>query len=63
MADDPTTLAPSMEPARDGVPPVLDEAHIGDIRGALGTIRMTTRAPATAGARGAWRCWRSWAQA
>jgi NRAMP (natural resistance-associated macrophage protein)-like metal ion transporter len=23
-----------------GVPPVLDEAHIGDIRGALGTIRM-----------------------
>ena len=24
----------------EGVPPVLDEAHIGDIRGALGTIRM-----------------------
>src|ERR1039458_10228799 len=24
----------------DGVPPVLDEAHIGDIRGALGTIGM-----------------------
>ncbi|HWX74791.1 MAG TPA: Nramp family divalent metal transporter [Solirubrobacteraceae bacterium] len=23
-----------------GIPPVLDEAHIGDIRGALGTIRM-----------------------
>src|ERR1700691_1608106 len=24
----------------EGVPPVLDEAHIGDIRGALGTIKM-----------------------
>jgi NRAMP (natural resistance-associated macrophage protein)-like metal ion transporter len=23
-----------------GIPPVLDEAHLGDIRGALGTIRM-----------------------
>jgi Mn2+/Fe2+ NRAMP family transporter len=39
MADEQTTLAPA--PARpEGVPPVLDEAHIGDIRGALGTIRM-----------------------
>jgi Mn2+/Fe2+ NRAMP family transporter len=27
-------------PQSAGVPPVLDEAHIGDIRGALGTIRM-----------------------
>ena len=27
-------------PRPEGVPPVLDEAHIGDIRGALGTIRM-----------------------
>jgi len=27
-------------PRREGVPPVLDEAHIGDIRGALGTIGM-----------------------
>jgi NRAMP (natural resistance-associated macrophage protein)-like metal ion transporter len=39
MAEDPTTLAPPTEPP-EGVPPVLDEAHIGDIRGALGTIRM-----------------------
>jgi NRAMP (natural resistance-associated macrophage protein)-like metal ion transporter len=33
------TAAAPVEPAT-GVPPVLDEAHIGDIRGALGTIRM-----------------------
>jgi Mn2+/Fe2+ NRAMP family transporter len=39
MTDEQTTLAAA--PQRpDGVPPVLDEAHIGDIRGALGTIRM-----------------------
>ena len=52
MAKNPSTLADSearppvgaesraatQTPA--GVPPVLDEAHIGDIRGALGTIRM-----------------------
>jgi Mn2+/Fe2+ NRAMP family transporter len=39
MADDQSTLA-SAAPRGEGVPPVLDEAHIGDIRGALGTIRM-----------------------
>jgi NRAMP (natural resistance-associated macrophage protein)-like metal ion transporter len=39
MAEDQTTLAPAPE-RPEGVPPVLDEAHIGDIRGALGTIRM-----------------------
>src|SRR4030088_3120143 len=39
MAEDPTTVAP-VEQRPEGVPPVLDEAHIGDIRGALGTIRM-----------------------
>jgi NRAMP (natural resistance-associated macrophage protein)-like metal ion transporter len=39
MAEEETTLAP-VPPRRDGVPPVLDEAHIGDIRGALGTIAM-----------------------
>jgi NRAMP (natural resistance-associated macrophage protein)-like metal ion transporter len=39
MAEDQRTLAP-VEPRPDRVPPVLDEAHIGDIRGALGTIRM-----------------------
>src|ERR1017187_2943461 len=37
MADDQLTRA-SPAPRPDGVPPVLDEAHIGDIRGALGTI-------------------------
>ncbi|HYM46644.1 MAG TPA: NRAMP family divalent metal transporter [Solirubrobacteraceae bacterium] len=41
MTDEPTTLAPEPLDIRpEGVPPVLDEAHIGDIRGALGTIRM-----------------------
>ena len=39
MSDEQSTLAPaSQQPT--GVPPVLDEAHIGDIRGALGTISM-----------------------
>src|SRR5580704_16034942 len=37
--EDQTTLA-SAPPPPEGVPPVLDEAHIGDIRGALGTIAM-----------------------
>jgi NRAMP (natural resistance-associated macrophage protein)-like metal ion transporter len=49
MTDERTTLVgatpppPDVAPApvrAEGVPPVLDEAHIGDIRGALGTIRM-----------------------
>ncbi|MGA9876136.1 MAG: NRAMP family divalent metal transporter [Solirubrobacteraceae bacterium] len=36
-----TTLStPPTAPRPDGVPPVLDEAHIGDIRGALGTIKL-----------------------
>jgi NRAMP (natural resistance-associated macrophage protein)-like metal ion transporter len=39
MADEQTTLAPDSQ-LPEGVPPMLDEAHIGDIRGALGTIRM-----------------------
>src|ERR1700726_3734830 len=39
MAEDQRTVAPPAE-RPEGVPPVLDEAHIGDIRGALGTIRM-----------------------
>jgi Mn2+/Fe2+ NRAMP family transporter len=39
MSDEQTTLARAGRPP-EGVPPVLDEAHIGDIRGALGTIRM-----------------------
>jgi Mn2+/Fe2+ NRAMP family transporter len=39
MSDEQSTLAPDSQPPT-GVPPVLDEAHIGDIRGALGTISM-----------------------
>ena len=39
MNDEQTTLA-AAEQLPEGVPPVLDEAHIGDIRGALGTIRV-----------------------
>ncbi len=41
MTENPTTLPPAVEEQRPaGIPPVLDEAHIGDIRGALGTLRM-----------------------
>ncbi len=42
MAENPRTLTDEQSrlPVHEGVPPVLDEAHIGDIRGALGTIRM-----------------------
>jgi NRAMP (natural resistance-associated macrophage protein)-like metal ion transporter len=50
MTDEQTTLPPNASrpegspapaPLQTGsVPPVLDEAHIGDIRGALGTISM-----------------------
>jgi Mn2+/Fe2+ NRAMP family transporter len=39
MAEEETTLAPA-PPRPEGVPPVLDEAHVGDIRGALGTISL-----------------------
>src|ERR1700682_4997610 len=39
MAEDQTTL-PSAPALPEGVPPVLDDAHIGDIRGALGTIKQ-----------------------
>ncbi len=39
MSDEQSTLVPD-EARPSGVPPVLDEAHIGDIRGALGTISM-----------------------
>src|SRR5262245_37951810 len=48
MTDEQTTLTPGAAPPEGqaspapptGVPPVLDEAHIGDIRGALGTIAV-----------------------
>ena len=40
MTDNQTTLPPAVDERPPGVPPVLDEAHIGDIRGALGTLRM-----------------------
>ncbi len=39
MSEDQTTLETAVQRS-EGVPPVLDEAHIGDIRGALGTISM-----------------------
>jgi NRAMP (natural resistance-associated macrophage protein)-like metal ion transporter len=39
MTEEQTTLPQAAQPPQ-GVPPVLDEAHIGDIRGALGTIRV-----------------------
>jgi Mn2+/Fe2+ NRAMP family transporter len=39
MTEEQTTLTHAAQPP-EGVPPVLDEAHIGDIRGALGTIRV-----------------------
>jgi NRAMP (natural resistance-associated macrophage protein)-like metal ion transporter len=38
MSDEHSTLV-GVARAREDVPPVLDEAHIGEIRGALGTIR------------------------
>jgi NRAMP (natural resistance-associated macrophage protein)-like metal ion transporter len=61
MAENPTTLdeeqalanargAAPAQPHPEGVPPVLDPSHIGDIRGALGTIRM-----GDTGARHGWR--------
>jgi Mn2+/Fe2+ NRAMP family transporter len=39
-AEETTLSTPQAPPRPDGVPPVLDEAHIGDIRGALGTIKL-----------------------
>jgi NRAMP (natural resistance-associated macrophage protein)-like metal ion transporter len=57
MAENPTTLAEAQAhdararaSVHDGAPPVLDEAHIGDIRGALGTIKI-----GDTGARHGWR--------
>src|ERR1700676_1296254 len=38
MEDQTTLQSAPLRP--EGIPPVLDEAHIGDIRGALGTIAM-----------------------
>ena len=67
MTDEQTTLSsrPPCASALGGACPLcLDEAHVGDIHGAFGTIRSTTRGPPLAGAaRGCWRCWRSWARA
>jgi Mn2+/Fe2+ NRAMP family transporter len=40
MAEDQSTLTPAEQATPEGVPPVLDEARIGDIRGALGTISI-----------------------
>jgi len=44
------SLAPPVAPGPLRAPPVLDEAHIGDIKGALGTISLDDVAP-----RGSWR--------
>jgi len=45
-----TPVAVEPEPAAAQAPPVLDEAHIGDIKGALGTIRLDD-----VGTRSTWR--------
>ena len=63
MASDSRRAPAPQRRARARVPAVLDSAHAGDIQGAFGTIRSTTTASRTAGARGRWRCWRSWARA
>ena len=42
--------APLTEPDPVRAPPVLDEAHIGDIKGALGRIRLDDTGP-----RSSWR--------
>src|ERR1700691_2786568 len=39
-AEETTLSTPPAQPRPEGVPPGLDEAHIGDIRGALGTIKL-----------------------
>jgi NRAMP (natural resistance-associated macrophage protein)-like metal ion transporter len=44
VTENPTLNRPA-PPRPTGVPPVLDEAHIGDIRGALGTISAHDGAP------------------
>ncbi len=40
VSEDQTTLTPIVDERPPAVPPVLDEAHVGEIRGALGTLRM-----------------------
>jgi NRAMP (natural resistance-associated macrophage protein)-like metal ion transporter len=50
MADEQTTLAPEAPVQAEAVPPVLDEAGVGVIRGALGTIPLDD-----AGERQNWR--------
>ena len=52
MTGDRTTVAAAtvIAPEPPRTPPVLDEAHIGDIKGALGTIRLDDVAP-----RSSWR--------
>jgi len=52
MADEQAhlTVVPDAEPEPSRAPPVLDEAHIGDIKGALGTLSLDDT-----GARSSWR--------
>ena len=49
-APDPVEDAEAGELERPSAPPVLDEAHLGDIKGALGTVRLDDVAP-----QGSWR--------
>ena len=52
------TRRPAIESARAAV---LDEAHLGDIQGAFGTIRAArSRHPAVLGGHGCSPCWPSW---
>src|SRR5580692_11523221 len=44
------TATPDAEPEPPRAPPVLDEAHIGDIKGALGTLSLNDT-----GSRSSWR--------
>src|SRR3984957_17350501 len=52
MAEERTDVAAvtGVEPATVGAPPVLDEAHVGDIKGALGTLSLDDT-----GSRSSWR--------
>jgi Mn2+/Fe2+ NRAMP family transporter len=52
MADEQVKLteAPAIEPEPVRAPPVLDEAHVGDIKGALGTLSLSDT-----GTRSSWR--------
>lgn len=56
----PTDISPPIALERDAV---LDQAHVGDIKGAFGTIAHHDTARAAAGGRACARCSRSSARA